>query len=154
MKAPTPIKRSKALQSLSHEHHYGLLVCWKIRTGFKKSIKIERMKAYTDWFFETSLLPHFNIEEEFIFPMLGNENDLVKKALTEHRRLKRLFEDETDIIKSLSLIEEELENHIRFEERILYNEIEKVASKKQLNLIMKIHSESNSNGDWGDKFWE
>ncbi|WP_241739476.1 hypothetical protein [Aestuariibaculum marinum] len=31
-----PLKRHKALQPLSREHHYGLLLTWKIRTGFKK----------------------------------------------------------------------------------------------------------------------
>lgn len=149
-----PIKRTKSLQPLSREHHHGLLLCWKIRTGLKKSIEIERIKNYTDWFFKNSLYAHFNIEEEFIFPLLGNDNELVKKALTDHRRLKRLFENTTDIKKSLSLLEEELENHIRFEERILFNEIQKVASPHELEMIMEIHSESSVYEDWGDEFWK
>lgn len=148
-----PIKRSKALQPLSREHHHGLLLCWKIRTGLKKSIDLSRIKAYTDWFFKNSLLTHFNIEEEFIFPLLGNEHELVKKALTDHRRLKRLFEDTTDIKKSLSRLEEELESHIRFEERILFPAIEKIVKEKELKLIMEIHSELSTYEDWGDEFW-
>jgi len=149
-----PIKRSKTLYPLSHEHHQGLLLCWKIRSGYKKSIQIERIKAYTDWFYKNNLLPHFNLEENFIFPLLGNDNDLVKKAITDHRRLKRLFEDTSDINKSLSLIEEELEKHIRFEERILFNEIEKTASNNELEMIMKIHSIDSSREEWDDLFWE
>jgi len=39
-----PIKRSIALQPLSREHHHGLLLCWKIRTGLKKGIDIDRIK--------------------------------------------------------------------------------------------------------------
>ena len=54
-----PLKRSKALQSLSREHHYGLLLCWKIRSGLKKAVDIERIKAYTDWFFKNSLSKFF-----------------------------------------------------------------------------------------------
>lgn len=149
-----PIKRSKALQPLSREHHHGLLLCWKIRTGLKRDIEINRIKKYTDWFFKNSLLAHFNIEEEFIFPLLGNDHDLVKKALTDHRRLKRLFGDSTDIKKSLSILEEELEKHIRFEERIFFSAIEEVATEKELNLIMAIHSENSIYEDWGDVFWE
>ena len=33
-----PIKRSEYLKPLSRDHHQGLLLCWKIRTGLKKGI--------------------------------------------------------------------------------------------------------------------
>jgi len=149
-----PIKRSKFLQPLSREHHHGLLLCWKIRTGLKKGIDIDRIKKYADWFFKASLQTHFNIEEDFVFPILGNDHVLVKKALVDHRRLKRLFDDITHIENSLSLLEEELEKHIRFEERVLFPVIEEVANGKELKLIMEIHSEDSTYEDWGDEFWK
>lgn len=149
-----PIKRNKALQPLSREHHHGLLLCWKIRTGLKRNVETERIKKYTDWFFANNLKAHFAVEEEFVFPLLGNAHELVKKAVADHRRLKRLFEDDKQIEKSLSLLEEELEKHIRFEERILFTEIQKIASTHELELIMKIHSETSSYEDWGDAFWK
>lgn len=149
-----PIKRTKALRPLSREHHHGLLLCWKIRRGLKNGIEINRIKKYTDWFFKNSLLTHFNVEEEFIFPLLGNDHELVKKTLADHRRLKRLFEDSTDIPKSLSLLEEELEAHIRFEERVLFPAIELAATEKELSLIMSIHTENSVYEDWGDVFWD
>ena len=34
-----PIKRHKAIQPLSREHHQGLLLCWKIGKGFEKGIE-------------------------------------------------------------------------------------------------------------------
>ena len=43
-----------------------------------------------------------------MFPILGDKDELVKRALTEHRRLILLFTDTNSISKSLSLIEEEL----------------------------------------------
>lgn len=150
----TTIKRKKILLPLSREYNHSLLLCWKIRVGFRKSIEIERIKAYTDWFFKTNLKPHFAVEEDFIFPLLGSGNTLVKKALADHRRLTRLFEDKIHIERSLSLLEEELENHIRFEKGQLLNEIHKIGSEKELNLIMNIYSESMSFEDWGDAFWE
>src|SRR5690606_578003 len=112
----SPIKRNESLKPFSRDHHHGLLLCWKIRTGLKKGIALSRIKLYANWFFETHLLPHFEAEERHVFPILGNQNDLIKKALADHRRLKRLFEDEIDLEKTLSQIEEELESHIRFEE--------------------------------------
>src|SRR5690606_6698271 len=129
---PNPIKRNEALKPLSRDHHHGLLLCWKIRQGVKLNVEPERIKKYLDWFWMSYLKPHFEIEEQYVFPVLGNENELVKKALAEHRRLKRLFENVDDLQKSISLIEEELEKHIRFEERVLFNEIQSVAKSEQL----------------------
>ena len=48
------------------------------------------------------------MEETHIFPILEDDNELVKRALAEHRRLKHLFEEREDDIKTLSKIEEEL----------------------------------------------
>ncbi|MEK6480966.1 hemerythrin domain-containing protein [Catalinimonas sp. 4WD22] len=148
------MKRNINLQPISREHHHSLLLCWKIRTGLRKNIALDRIKKYADWFFENHILPHFEIEEKYIFPILDNENELVKKALAEHRRLIRLFENDEEVEKSLSRIEEELEAHIRFEERILFNEIQKVASDEQLKLIDKHHSETKFQENTKDEFWK
>jgi hypothetical protein len=45
-----PLKRAEYLKALSREHHHGLLLCWKIKTGFSKGVSISRMKLYLDWF--------------------------------------------------------------------------------------------------------
>ena len=148
-----PIKRNENLKAISREHHHGLLLSWKIRNGIKKEIAPERIKAYIYWFYVEHLLPHFELEEKYVFPILGNENELVKKALTEHRRLVRLFESETTNMKNLIQIEEELESHIRFEERILFNEIQTVATQEQLDLIKEIHTEEKFVDNLSDAFW-
>ena len=56
-----PLKRAIELQPLSHDHHHGLQLCWKIRTGFSRKIELERIKKYADWFFVTHLEPHFTL---------------------------------------------------------------------------------------------
>ena len=76
----------------------------------------------------------------------------LKKALAEHRRLIRLFNDQ-EIHKSLGLIEEELAQHIRFEERILFKEIQKIATAAQLNTISKIHNDEKFRDNSDDPFW-
>lgn len=149
-----PIKRHEALKTLSREHHHGLLLCWKIRAGIKKNTELSRIKKYADWFYQTHLIPHFEMEEKYIFSILGSQNDLVRKAISEHRRLKRLFGNDLDHQKTLSLIEEELERHIRFEERILFNEIQKVASPEQLLTIEQIQSEEKFVDNLTDAFWK
>ncbi|HYF70567.1 MAG TPA: hemerythrin domain-containing protein [Ohtaekwangia sp.] len=102
-------------------------------------IAIKTYKIYTDWFFKNHLSPHVDIEEKYVIPVLGHEHELVKKVLSEHRRLKRLFEDTYGVSKNLSLIEEELEAHIRFEERTLFKEIQNIASPEVLEKIMEKH---------------
>lgn len=149
-----PLKRVKELQPLSREHHHGLLLCWKIRTGFSRNIAPERIKRYSDWFYITHLLPHFELEEEYVFSILKNDNELVKKALSEHRRLRRLFNQGINIEKNLGLIEEELEAHIRFEERVLFPEVQKVASREQLIKIAEIHHEDEFVENEKDVFWK
>src|SRR5690606_36276296 len=66
-----PIKRDENIQPFSREHHHGLLLSWKIKTGFKKNLELERIKRYTDWFYKNQLLPHFEAEEKYLFPILG-----------------------------------------------------------------------------------
>ncbi|MEC3881858.1 hemerythrin domain-containing protein [Parapedobacter sp. 10938] len=148
-----PLKRDPHLKAVSRDHHDGLLLCWKIREGFKREIDISRIKRYTDWFWASHLVDHFAIEERYIFPILGADHELVKKALSEHRRLKRLFADDTEVWRSLNLIEEELDSHIRFEERVLFNEVQKVATAEQLALVDKHHNHHALCDDWEDEFW-
>lgn len=147
-------KRHKALQPLSRDHHHGLLLSWKIRTGLNKNIDTERIWQYANWFFKTHLIPHFNMEEKHIFTFLDDKNDLNKKALADHRRLKRLFSETEKDANTLSKIEEELERHIRFEERVLFPEIQKKATEEQLNLIEEIHDESQFVDKLDDEFWK
>jgi iron-sulfur cluster repair protein YtfE (RIC family) len=154
MSIEKPIKRTESLKPFSRDHHHALLLCWKIRTGLKRNIAVEKIKKYANWFYQTHLLPHFEEEEKLLFPVLGNDNEQIRQALADHRRLKRLFEDETEPEKSLSLIEEELEMHIRFEERILFNEIQKIATADQLKKIKQLHSDSPFCETTEDKFWE
>jgi len=154
MEKKKPIKRHAALQPLSRQHHFGLLFSWKIRKGFNKNIDIERMQKYAEWFYENEIKPHFKDEEKYLFPILEDGNELIERALKEHRRIKRLFKDTKDPERSLHQLEEELDAHIRFEERILFNEIQKVATEAQLDKIEEIHSDLEKTPDYPDPFWE
>lgn len=148
-----PIKRHKAIQPLSREHHQGLLLCWKIGKGFEKSIEPERMKAYLEWFWENHLQLHFEIEEKYVFPVLGGDHNLVRQALEEHEHLEYLFNSKDDLTENLKMIRKDLESHIRFEERILFNEIQKKASEKDYRKLQEHHDREISCGLWHDEFW-
>ena len=148
-----PLKRHKALQPLSREHHQGLLLSWKIRMGLKKNIEPKRIKVYANWFYKTHLIPHFEMEEAHIFTILGKHDKLVKRALADHKRLGRLLNLDVEDLKTLNKIEEELEQHIRFEERVLFPEIQKVATEQQLATIETLHNEEAFLDNLDDEFW-
>lgn len=148
-----PIKRHSALLPLSQEHHHSLLLCWKIREGLKRDVLPERIKTYADWYWQTHLAPHFEAEEKYLFPILPPDNENVKKALNDHQKIKRLFHKNDELIKNLNRIEEELEKHIRFEERILFNEIQQAVAEMQIQNIAAIHSEKFSD-NLSDEFWK
>lgn len=147
-----PIKRHEVLQPLSRDHHHGLLLCWKIRQGLKKNVTPERIKAYTDWFWKNHLKQHFEAEEKYCFPILPANHENIKRALTEHRRIQRLFTARTELVKNLNFIEEELEKHIRFEERVLFNQIQEIATDQQLQAIETAHAEKFEDNTT-DEFW-
>ncbi|MDI1322762.1 MAG: hemerythrin domain-containing protein [Algoriphagus sp.] len=153
MTKPTPLKRHPALQHLSHDHHHGLLLCWKIRQGFKLGVDPDRMKAYSEWFWNHHLEVHFREEEEQLFPILVVDNPLIKQALSEHRRLKNLFTKWENIEKNLGQIEEELEQHIRFEERTLFPLIQENASSEQLEAIAQNGNQEKFQDNDSDPFW-
>lgn len=153
MAKPTPLKRHPALHHLSHDHHHGLLLCWKIRQGFKLEVEPDRMKTYCEWFWGNHLQAHFEEEEKLIFPVLSTDDPMIKQAMSEHKRLRKLFSTWENPEKTLGQIEEELEKHIRFEERVLFPVIQEKASPIQLEEIAA-HGEREKfveNGE--DTFW-
>ncbi len=154
MENKKPLKRHRALKPLSRQHHFGLLFGWKLRQGFAEDISIDRLKAYANWFYLQEIKPHFKLEEDHIFPILDPKHPLIIRALKEHRRIEKFFRDEEDPKKSLSQLEIELEAHIRFEERILFPEIQEVATKEELRKIEEIHSDNDLKEEYSDPFWD
>ena len=149
-----PIKRHKALQPISREHHHGLLLCWKIREGFKRNIAVDRIDNYAKWCWKTHLADPFEIEETHLFPVLEKGNKLVEQAKAEHKRIKQLFENEANRQASLNSIADELEQHIRFEERVLFNEIQAKASSEQLQNIQACGTNQKFDDNLTDAFWQ
>ncbi|HUH73732.1 MAG TPA: hemerythrin domain-containing protein [Chitinophagales bacterium] len=148
-----PIKRIKDIQPYSREHHHGLLLSWKIKTGFQKKVELTRIKEYVNWFYKTQILPHFEAEEKYLFPILGRHHPLIKQAILEHQTLRRLFECTSNLSYNLHQIETELNQHIRFEERVLFNEIQKQATPEQLKSIEGVHQDEKFVDNVSDPFW-
>ena len=85
------------------------------------------------------------MEEKYLCSIFDDQNNLIKKAISEHSGLKHLFNDDLDHQKRLSLIEDELESHIRFKELVLFNGIQSKATQAQLLFLEQFHSEEKFN---------
>lgn len=128
----------------------------KINKGLKKGISSERIMAYARHFFETQLTQHFREEEQFLFPLVGMEDKGVVRAMREHQRLHYLFFEEGNLDQASNLIAKELKEHIRFEERILFNTIQEKAGAEELQKMnQQLHSRpaEQSTKSWDDPFW-
>ena len=157
MKDHTPIKRHQALVSFSKEHHFGLLLVWKIRQGLRNAISAERIGKYVLFFFNEDLKNHFKEEEQMLFDKLPVNDTLRIQAEEEHMEIYRLIEAITQSTNDEHLLRQfadTLEKHIRFEERILFNHLQGHISAGELEEISSRFSNSvDLDARWEDIFW-
>lgn len=158
IKTKTPIKRSNALIQFSREHHFGLLLVWKIRQGLKTEVDSERISNYLLFFFENELNAHFKEEEKDLFIKLPEEDALRIQAFQEHEKIYQLVADirsdktNTNILSEFAIT---LENHIRFEERSLFNHLQQILTVDEMKKLEEEHSKREGliDDNWKDQFW-
>ena len=148
------MKRHEALVQLSRDHHFGLLLCWKLKEGLKREISVERMSKYIGLFYLKNLKPHFAEEEETIFKVLGEEHPLIQEAISQHRIFKKMIEDGLETPAQIEEFRALLELHIRTEERQIFPEIEKQATDEQLAAILKLDHPELKEPEYDDVFWK
>ena len=149
------MQRSKPLIPFSHDHHHGLVVCRRVREGLKRNINPGRITAYVRDFWVKDLQHHFAEEERLIFPLLADDDVHLVQALSEHKLLRAyimgLSEDEFDVLDAFA---KALEEHIRFEERVLFPYIEQSVPKPLASISNSPSKESAEASHWGDEFWK
>lgn len=159
MKNHVPIKRHQALVSFSKDHHFGLLLVWKIRQGLANAIRPERISSYVLFFFKEDLEQHFREEEQLLFCKLPLLDLLRKRAEAEHTDLCHLIDAIRQNITDAALLHQfadMLESHIRFEERKLFGYLQTKIPAGELERIT-FHSSGNRidiDTRWPDRFWE
>lgn len=155
--ARSPLKRNRNIQSFSHDHHHGLLLCWNIRQGLKKEVDPDRIKKYVSFFWDNHLKKHFELEELLLFKLL-NDN-MTAAGLLQHSEicstLTSLNEKNNSPLTLLNQFADQLDMHIRFEERELFPHAEKALTNEQLSEIgERLNAEHTPFcDDYPDKFW-
>lgn len=159
MKQHAPIKRHPSLAAISGDHHFGLLLVWKIGEGLRNNISPARISKYVLFFFEKDLELHFREEEEWLFNKLPADDELRKMAETDHRTLRELaatirqHPDDEVLLKAFA---DTLRHHIRFEERTLFNHLQETLDTSVLEQAA-IHARNHGpalDALWKDDFWK
>lgn len=152
-----PLKRNENLVKLSKDHHAGLLFCWKIRQGVKYHIETNRMIKYVKYFWDHHFASHFKEEEEFLFTLLKDKE--VQKALDDHQKIKIFvdkiavsgMENEEDVLLELADV---VDDHIRFEERVLFPHLQEQLSDEQLEKVGEQIVNEPLTDNYEDEFWK
>jgi hypothetical protein len=159
MKDQAPIKRQPALVSFSKDHHFGLLLVWKIRQGLNMAVSPDRIANYVLYFFKEDLDNHFKAEEALLFNSLPADDVLRIQAEADHREINSLIAKLSVQKQDASLLQEfsdALEKHIRFEERELFNHLQNNIAPHDLEVIGLRAPNDNRAIDekWPDTFWK
>ena len=85
---------------------------------------------------------------------IEDENTLVKQAIEEHKIITGLFCNTSQIEIFIKQIQVDLEKHIRFEDRVLFEKIQNAASPENMEAIKKLHSSEKFIDNSTDVFWE
>jgi hemerythrin len=147
MENPKPIKRSKAFVQLSKDHHFGLLLVWRIRQDLTKGVAGNEISTYVIDFFHEDLKQHFKEEEDYLFSKLPTADPLREQAEGEHRAIYNLIESirrnnsDTALLRQFGDL---LEAHIRFEERTLFNHLQEHMSPEDQEQLL-LHTTQRNN---------
>ncbi len=136
------MKRAKELETLSWEHHDGLVIAARIKNDLKKEKEPGHLIPYITNIYTNYLRHHFKQEEDsFLIPIkpFPEADDLIKRMLNEHQQFAEIFSQidplEPDVFVQVGRFGELLHDHIRFEERQLFPMIEQLLSAEQLKEI-------------------
>ena len=137
------VKRHPALVPLSEEHHQELAHARRLlrAAGAGPEERLAVASAYLDAFF-TETVEHFRREEEILFPLYvrhAGSSAVLERILREHMELHglvRALRAEAaagDIPpKALRTLGDLLHDHVRLEERELFEEIERIVPAAEL----------------------
>lgn len=129
--SPSPaVKRHRALQPLSRDHHVALVAAQRLRRATDAEAAEARDAFLAFW--REHGAGHFRVEEEVLLPAFGLHAepgaDCVVQMLTDHIRIRaaamRLERDAQPRAEELHALGVMLERHVRLEEREVFPLIE------------------------------
>jgi hemerythrin-like domain-containing protein len=134
--------RDKNLVPLSRQHQHALALCVRIERAspIRESDLIVWQQEIAQHF-RAEIRVHFNAEEEFVFPSAQNLvelNPLIAELLDDHAWMRTRFaEAEVQRLSATEISEfaERLSQHIRKEERQLFERLQQLMTGEQLAVM-------------------
>jgi hemerythrin-like domain-containing protein len=124
------MKRHRALQPLSRDHHVALSVALRLRRAAEDDVSAAREAFLAFW--RDHGAAHFRVEEDVLLPAFADHGDpdeaCVVRMLVDHVRIRaaarRLDDEREPSLESLHDLGAALERHVRLEEREVFPLIE------------------------------
>jgi hemerythrin-like domain-containing protein len=136
------VLRDKNLIPLSHQHQRALALCVRIqRASPIGDSDLSTWQSEVAQQFENEIKIHFAAEEEILFPTARNYQELValtEELLADHHDLRVFFAwAKAREISSAELTEfgERMSNHIRKEERQLFERLQGLMTSEELSIL-------------------
>jgi iron-sulfur cluster repair protein YtfE (RIC family) len=132
------MRRHDSLIPLTHDHHHALVQVKRLRAAASGSGE-QKGAAATGFlsFFHDDTIHHFREEEEVVFPLVVEVDelrDVLERVMMEHLVIHSLVgkltheaEASGPTSDTLGRIATTLEDHVRFEERVVFPAIEEHA---------------------------
>ncbi|MBZ5646455.1 MAG: hemerythrin domain-containing protein [Acidobacteriia bacterium] len=133
--------RDKNLIPLSHQHQHALALCVRIERSLKTGGHAADWHDEIAQIFASEIRYHFEAEEKILFPACEKYaplKALVKRLLSEHATLRGLFTmaaaKKMDN-RQLESFHQTLSQHIRTEERELFEQCQTLMSGEEMNSL-------------------
>lgn len=133
--------RDQNLIPLSHHHQHALALCVRIERSLQAGGSPHDWHDEVARIFDTEIRYHFAAEEDILFPACekyGPLKPLVRRLLSEHATLRGFFalagEKKLDR-HPLETFHQTLSQHIRIEERELFEQCQALMSGKELDSL-------------------
>ncbi len=140
--------RDKSLIPLSHQHQHALALCVRIdRAQPIPTANVPAWLAEIEQNFEQEIRLHFSAEENVVFPAARKFSELlpaVEELIADHAALRESLSQAVAgrmSAETLPIFAQKLSNHIRKEERGLFERLQKLMSEEELaTLGMKLEA--------------
>ncbi|MGH2593644.1 MAG: hemerythrin domain-containing protein [Anaerolineae bacterium] len=143
------MKRHPALQDLSRDHQLFLLQAQQIRWSVHSSRRAPPLGRMTTLFLEywdRDADPHLREEEEVLLPIYARyssqeQKRFVAQMMSDHTWLRarigelRQRSPGQEVQELLTQIGQRLHDHVRFEERVVFQHVQEVMSEAELQEI-------------------
>ncbi len=138
--------RDASLIPLSHQHQHGLALCVLIDRGLRADASDAKASELHDKLaamVEIELVHHFEVEEAVLFPAVREAIEtpqLIDELIAQHRELENLVQRlqpasgaaRVALLREFGVL---LSDHIRTEERRLFEEIQAKLTSEQLTEV-------------------